>query len=209
MFKLEAGTEGKTLESINSELAALDEQLDEGDITVKDYNTKRDALNKIKCQIEMYDDINRQVAVQTVQNIWQASQREFFAENKEYIENPVLNAAYVHVVNGLLASEEGKKMTDRQLLLKAKETVDESLGRTARKGEGDDREKAKRAALAAAKKAEAEKGKGSVSLGNMPLAESQEMGDRFDTLDKLTGEEFENAVAALSESDRQAYGRRV
>ena len=33
-------------------------------------------------------------------------------------------------------------------------------------------------------------------------------GGCFDALDKLTGEDFENAVAALTDADREAYERR-
>jgi len=206
LFKLDAGADGKTLEGIAEELETLDEKFEQGDIALKDYNAQRDALNQAKFRLEMYKDINEQVANQTVENNWKAAQQEFFAENKEYRENPVLNAAYAHVVNGLLATEEGKKLTDRQLLTKAKETVEESLGIVREKGK--DKGDAGKAALEAAKRKEAEKGRDNASLSKMLLAESQEIGDRFDALDKLNGEDFENAIAALSESERKAYARR-
>jgi len=206
LFKLDAGADGKTLEGIAEELETLDEKFEQGDIALKDYNAQRDALNQAKFRLEMYKDMNEQVANQTVENNWKAAQQEFFAENKEYRENPVLNAAYAHVVNGLLATEEGKKLTDRQLLTKAKETVEESLGIVREKGK--DKGDAGKAALEAAKRKEAEKGRDNASLSKMLLAESQEIGDRFDALDKLNGEDFENAIAALSESERKAYARR-
>jgi len=225
LFKLDAGTDGKTLEDIDADLQKLDEQFEEGDIPLKDYNSKRDALNQAKFRLAMYEDINKQVAVQFVENNWKAAQKEFFADNPAYQDDQVLNAAFVHVVNGLLATDEGKKMTDRQVLMKARETVEESLwifsGKANEKDDGekedrakkddsskDNAEKEKREVIAAAKKKEAQKGHDSASLAKMPLAESLEGGDKFDVLDKLTGEEFENAIAALSDSERKTYARR-
>lgn len=208
IFKLNPGADGKTIEELSAELNKLDEQFEEGDISLKDYNAQRDALNQAKFRLEMYEDINRQVAVQTVENNWKAAQREFFSENRDYIENSILNAAYVHAVNSLLATDEGKAMSDRQVLLKAKETVEESLGM--KKGEGgkDDQGDAGKAALAAAKKKEAGKGRDGMSLRDMPKSQEDESGDRFDALDRLEGEEFENAIAKLSDSEREAYARR-
>jgi len=208
IFKLNPGADGKTIEELSAELNKLDEQFEEGDISLKDYNAQRDALNQAKFRLEMYEDINRQVAVQTVENNWKAAQREFYSENRDYIENSILNAAYVHAVNSLLATDEGKAMSDRQVLLKAKEAVEESLGM--KKGEGgkDDQGDAGKAALAAAKKKEAGKGRDGISLRDMPKSQEDESGDRFDALDRLEGEAFEVAIGKLSDSEREAYARR-
>jgi hypothetical protein len=163
-------------------------------------------------RIQMYEDISQQVAQQTIENHWKAAQADFFSENAEYFDNAILNAAYVHAVNKLLASDEGKAMSDRMLLLKAKEQVDEALGRTSKatddgKVKDIEDERAKRKAIADAKRAEADKGKGNVTLDKVPASKGTHE-DRFDALDKLTGEDFENAVAALTDADREAYERR-
>ncbi len=208
-FKLNAG-DGKNLEDIDSELKKLDEQFEEGDIPLKEYNAKRDALNQDKFKLQMYEDINKQVAAQAVEGRWKQAQQDFFDENQRYRENTVLNAAFVHVVNGLLATEEGKKMSDRAILLKAKATVEESLGIVS-KGEDkkeSDKEEAETAALAAAKKKEGEKGRDGMSLHNMPKSQEAEFGDKFDALDKLEGEEFELAIAKLSDAERKEYAHR-
>jgi len=207
-FQLKAGD--KTAEAIDAELTALDEKFEEGDITLKDYNAKRDELTREKWTAETYEDINRQVAAQSVDVRWKQAQQDFYAENETFSTNRHLNAAFVSEVNALLASEEGKKMTDAALLKAARKTVEESLG-IGKKEEpkaDDDREKEKREALAAAKKKEAEKGKDGASIRDLPLAQETEFDDKFDALDKLEGEDFENAVAQMSDAERKAYAHR-
>lgn len=203
-FQLKAT--GKTPEQIDEALKALDDQFEEGDITLKDYNARRDTLTREKWTAETYEDINKQVAIQTVENTWKQAQKDFFAANENFGTNAVLNAAFVHVVNGLLASEEGKKLTDAALLKKAKETVEESLG-IGKKGEPTKDDDGK-AALAAAKKKEAERGKDGKSIRDIPKDDSTEFGDKFDVLDRLDGEAFEKAIAKLSDAERREYGRR-
>lgn len=211
-FKLDAKS-GKTVEELTEDVKRLDEQLEEGDITLSKYNEDRTAALKAIWKIEMFEEINQQVAQQTIENRWKEAQQDFFSENKEYFDNAILNAAYVHAVNKLLASDEGKAMSDRMLLLKAKEQVDEALGRASKvtddgKVKDIDDERAKRKVIADAKKAEAEKAKGVVTLDKVPASKGTHE-DRFDALDKLTGEDFENAVAALTDAEREAYERRV
>ena len=63
-------------------------------------------------------------------------------------------------------------------------------------------------AMGDAKKAEAERGKETVSLGKLPKAQGADIDDRFDALDRMSGEDFENAIAAMSDADREAYARR-
>jgi len=207
LFKLDTGAEGKTLEGITEELKNLDEQFEEGDIHLKDYNAQRDALNQAKFRLEMYDDINKQVATQTVENKWKQAQKEFFEENESYRDNPDLNAALVRRVNNLLATDEGKKMSDRAILQKAREGLDESLGLGKGKRTKEDADPGKDA-LAEAKMKEAEKGRDGMSLRDIPKSQEAESGDKYDALDKLEGEEFEKAVAALSDAERQAYAVR-
>jgi len=207
LFKLDAGAEGKTLEGITEELKKLDEQFEEGDIPLKDYNAQRDALNQAKFRMEMYDDINKQVATQAVENNWKTAQMEFFEENESYRDNPDLNAAFVRRVNNLLATDDGKKMSDRAILQKAREELDESLGLGKGKSTKEDADPGKDA-LAEAKKKEAEKGRDGMSLRDIPKSQEAESGDKYDALDKLEGEEFEKAVAALSDAERQAYAVR-
>jgi hypothetical protein len=140
----------------------------------------------------------------------EAVQEDFFTENANYRENSILNAAFVHAVNTLLATDDGKRLTDRQILLKAKENVEQSLGIVTGKNEDKEKDKgdAGKAALEAAKEKEAQKGKDGVSLRDIPKSQQEDSGDKFAYLDNLEGEAFENAIAALSESERKAYARR-
>jgi len=202
-------TSGKTTEEIDAELTKLDEQFEEGEIPLKDYNAQRDALTREKWTIETYADINKQVATQTIENNWKKAQQDFFEDNEQYRDNPDLNVAFVNRVNKLLATDEGKKMSDRVLLQKAKEALEESLGfgKGKAKEEGSKGDTGKEA-LAAAKKKEAEKGRDGKSLHDIPKSQEFEGGDKFDALDKLDGEEFEKAVAALTDAERKAYARR-
>lgn len=55
---------------------------------------------------------------------WKESQRVFFAENPEYLNDRTKNLAFVEVVNRLSKTEGAKKMTDTQLLKIAKNECD-------------------------------------------------------------------------------------
>jgi len=76
---------------------------------------------------ENYEDINKNAAKQSVLVAWQKAQREFFAENPDYLKDKALNNAYVSIVDELLSKPEAAKMTDRQILLEGKRIVENSL----------------------------------------------------------------------------------
>ena len=66
----------------------------------------------------------------------------------------------------------------------------------------------KRTAIEAAKKAEAERAAAVKTLAKVPVSEGNQGDDKYDAIDKLTGEAYENAVAKMSDAERAIYAAR-
>ena len=66
----------------------------------------------------------------------------------------------------------------------------------------------KRKAVEEAKKAEAERAAGVKTLAKVPVSEGNTGDDKYDAIDKLTGEAYENAVAKMSDTERAIYAAR-
>jgi len=204
--------------------AALDAKLEEGEITLAEYNKQlRDLL---------YADINEQVLKGAAEKSWKDSQRAFYEQNPEYSGAPIalegdtpevaaararaMNLTLVDAVNTILATDESKKMTDAQIFALAKTRCDGVYKPRQPKGSPSEEAAAKAAAEAAAKKkalddakaAELAKATGVKTLKDVPAADSSMADDKFDMIDKLEGDAFQNAIARLSDADRAAYAAR-
>lgn len=213
-FVLQSEQKHGTIEEIEAKMAALDAKFEDGEVTLTEYNKERAGYVEAITEIKMFGTINAQVQKSAAEKGWKESQSEFFKGYPEYRDERIKNVAFVDAVNRLLASEESKTMTDAKVLEKAREECDAAFypnGRGTVKKEEDpapDAEAEKRKALEAAKKAEIDKAAGAKSLSNVPAAEGNLGDDKFDAIDKLTGEAYENAVAHLSAADRAIYAAR-
>ncbi len=67
----------------------------------------------------------------------------------------------------------------------------------------------KRAAIEAVKKAEAERAADVKTLAKVPVSEMNQGEDKYDAIDKLTGDAYENAVAKMSDAERAIYAART
>lgn len=72
------------------------------------------------------ESINKTAAATSAELTWKNAQQDFFRENPDYVNDKVLNKAFVIVVNELITKPESAQMTDRQVFLAAKLIVDKA-----------------------------------------------------------------------------------
>ncbi|MFZ4436804.1 MAG: hypothetical protein ACOYOS_00090 [Syntrophales bacterium] len=221
VFTLEAEKKHGTKEEIEAKMTALDTKFDDGDITLAAYNKERAEYVESLTEIKMFDKINAQVQKAASEKGWKDAQADFFRSNPEYSAVRAKNVAFADAVNRLLDTEESKKMTDAQIFEAAKKECDVAfhpagppkadeghVTSTAEKEAAAAIAEEKRKAIEAAKKVEAERAAAVKTLANVPVSEGNQGDDRYDVIDKLTGEAYENAVAKMSDMERAFYATR-
>ena len=180
---------------------ALDKQFDEGDITfsehkkaLREINQQRNALDRAELKAELAAE-----AYQTqIDNSWQASQTAFFASHPELnTANEVQMTALDHLVR-----QETKATLDKGGSIGVHE-----LERAYTKYK-----QAFNIEAAAPKQAKAPSAKNEgvipPNLGKLPAATANDTDDgKFAHLDRLEGVAFEDALAKLSDAQRDEYLR--
>ena len=180
---------------------ALDKQFDEGDITfsehkkaLREINQQRNALDRAELKAELAAE-----AYQTqIDNSWQASQEAFFSAHPEFkIDNEAKWAAFDQLVKN-----ETKSVLDKGGAVGVPE-----LERAYTKYK-----QAFNIEAAAPKQAKATgtKKEGVIppNLGKLPAATANDTDDgKFAHLDRLEGVAFEDALAKLSDAQRDEYLR--
>ena len=187
--------------ALDEKEAAIDQQYDEGDIlftehkqALRDINKQRNALDRAELKAELAAE-----AYQTqIDNSWQASQTAFFSAHPEInTANDVQMTALDHLVR-----QETKAVLDKGGVIGVPE-----LERAYTKYK-----QAFNIEAAAPKqaKAPASKNEGVVppNLGKLPAATANDTDDgKFAHLDRLEGVAFEDALAKLSDAQRDEYLR--
>ena len=180
---------------------ALDKQFDEGDITfsehkkaLREINQQRNALDRAELKAELAAE-----AYQTqIDNSWQASQEAFFSAHPEFkIDNEAKWAAFDQLVKN-----ETKSVLDKGGSIGVPE-----LERAYTKYK-----QAFNIEAAAPKQAKAPSAKNEgvipPNLGKLPAATANDTDDgKFAHLDRLEGVAFEDALAKLSDAQRDEYLR--
>lgn len=226
VFTLEAEKKHGTREEIETKMTALDTKFEDGDITLAAYNKERAEYVESLTEMKMFDKINAQVQKAAAEKGWKDAQAGFFSNNQEYSTERIKNVAFVDAVNRLLATDESKKMTDAQIFEAAKKECDAVFHPTGR-SKADDSDaasieekrkaieaaekveiEAKRKVIEDAKKTEAERAAAVKTLAKVPVSEGNQGDDKYDAIDKLTGEAYENAVAKMSDTERAIYAAR-
>jgi hypothetical protein len=221
VFILEAEKKHGTREEIEAKMSALDTKFEDGDITLAAYNKERAEYVESLTEMKMFDKINAQVQKAAAEKGWKDAQGDFFSSNPEYSAERIKNVAFVDAVNRLLATDESKKMTDAQIFAAAKKECDavfhpevppkaddDNVVSIEEKRKAIEAAEEKRKAIEAAKKAEAERAAGVKTLAKVPVSEGNQGDDKYDAIDKLTGEAYENAVAKMSDAERAIYAAR-
>ena len=222
-FVLEAEKKHGTKEEIEAKMVELDTKFEDGEIKLSEYNTARAGYVETLTEMKMFGTINAQVQKATAEKAWKDAQIDFFKHNSEYLGERIKNVAYVDAVNRLLATDESKTMTDAEIFEAAKvecDTVFYPAGRKPKGGanvtdietkraEVEEKKKAEEAkALDTVRKLEAEKSAGVKTLAKVPVSEANAGVDKYDIIDKLTGDAYEEAVAKMSDAERKIYAAR-
>lgn len=195
------------VDTLNKERGELMETYKNGDLDVEDMLEQRDAidaklrgLHDVKLKVEIAEEQNNQTAEQR----WKHEQDSFFGrENSKIYEDTVMFAALDQKVrelgnehpekSGLWVLEEADKYIRSKFNLTSVEDTGDKGGD--KKPDGS-----RKPDLTSVPK----------TLGDIPAAETNTAGDnKFAHLDKLTGLEFENALAQLSEADQEQYLRQA
>jgi len=221
VFTLEAEKKHGTREEIEAKMSMLDTKFEDGDITLAAYNKERAEYVESLTEMKMFDKINAQVQKAAVEKGWKDAQSDFFRSNPEYSAERIKNVSFVDAVNRLLATDESKKMTDAQIFEAAKKecdtvfhpegppkTDDGNVVSIEEKRKAIEAAEEKRKAIEAAKKVEADRAAGIKTLAKVPVSEGNHGDDKYDAIDKLTGEAYENAVAKMSDTERAIYAAR-
>lgn len=187
--------------ALDEKEAAIDQQYDEGDIlftehkqALRDINKQRNALDRAELKAELAAE-----AYQTqIDNSWQASQTAFFASHPELnTANEVQMTALDHLVR-----QETKATLDKGGSIGVPEL---ERAYTKYKQAFNIEAAAPNQAKAPASKKE---GVVPPNLGKLPAATANDTDDgKFAHLDRLEGVAFEDALAKLSDAQRDEYLR--
>ena len=191
------------------ELKSLKEALDEaqkkftdGDIDYAELDKIKDAYNEVKWTADFAAKSNKGVR----ETLWQWEQDRFLEDNTRFQKNTTLNAAFVAVVNVIINTEEGAKLTDRQVLAKAKVQVETDLGMLrGTPDKGLTEAEKKQQAIKNVKKNQGDRSNLSADVGSLPSADENVDADPFGYLDKLEGEKYQEAIDKLTPAQLQKY----
>jgi len=207
------------MDDIGTRMEELGDQLDQGDITAKEFQTanialmqEREALNSAVAKAEMYQEINQQNAEQ----MWQNEQDMFFASDaaKVYEDNGVLFAAFNEAVKEVARDDGFANTSGTDILQEAHRRVTDMIGGNTTSDNADttseetpNKESKAKDELEARRAAKQGKEK-VVTLGGLPAADGTDTsGGEFAGLDSLNGMELEAAVNRLSPEQQERYYR--
>ncbi len=197
------GVDQAELDGLKTKYDEAQQKFDDGDIDYAALDKAKDAYNKLQWKQEVAEEQNQATDSQH----WEWEQERFFEDNPQFSaeKNTTLNTALVGTVNRIIATEEGQKMSDKEVLQTAKKQVEKDLGIT-KQDNTDETEKKRKEALKKAKDAKSDRSKVDTDIGGLPTAEDNTTDtDEFAHLDRLEGDAYQNAVDALSPAAREKY----
>lgn len=144
------------------------------------------------------------INAETNQQKWQAEQQAFFKQHQAYTQPLLFNALNAEVVRIANLPESAGK-SGLQVLLAAKASIDKQLQAVTGKAPTAGQEQKPASGKKAEGKPKAER-PGVQTLGGVPTAQSADTGgDKWAHIDKLSGMDYERALANMSDADRTAY----
>lgn len=172
---------------------SLNEQFENGDITMAELLDGRDKINR-----EIYNaeaDASKQA---NAENAWQDAQYSFFKGNKHYLEeqNQKRYATLNVCVKAVAGSEDAASMSLSEILAKAKSMEEAMSGVASTTKEPAKEEKPPKSKLPDHQ-----------SLSEIPAAAPTETGkpNEFSYMENLVGLEYEKAIDAMSEAQRDRF----
>ena len=186
------------LDGLNAELATIKQKFDDGDISIDEYIDERDRISRSIVKAEL----KAEIASDEVAKSWERSQNDFLKQNGYLRENDIVYDAFAMQVNKILQTPKSRSMTDEEVLATAKQKVDAAFGRA------PEPHKKSESPVKKAKSEAADTSRVPQSLRGIPVAEPHDVdGSKFAYLDKLSGVEFEAAIAKLSSDDAARWAR--
>jgi len=203
---------------IQAKFTELDTKFDDGDITRAEYNTQRDKLNRqiVKHNIDLENDAKSAAREQENDILWKKEQMFFLSKKPEYFATKATDAVGKAKANAMFGalnemvksfSVSDPHLSGMQLLIKADKAVKEVFGVKPAEKKAEE------------KKADEKKDEGKPpakipdvkTLGDVPNASSNMDGvdDSFAQIDKLKGEDYENALERMSEKVKDSYLKRA
>jgi hypothetical protein len=111
------------LDKLKTALDEAKKKFDDGEIDYAKLDEIKDAYNEMKWKADFAVESNKNMQ----EGRWEWEQERFLDDNKDYRDNKTLNAAFVATVNAVIVTDEGKKMSDREVLVKAQEQIEADL----------------------------------------------------------------------------------
>lgn len=202
---------------LDTDQAALDRKLDEGDLESKDYARES---RKLADQRQELRDIRTEVDTVTRTNVatrtahWNAAQATFFDRRAEF-KTPIMMGALDAALRDLYANQKYAGADYNWLLAKAAAEVDKAMGKSeAAPAPPAATPGAKQAtpavdkAKAALARADADRKVLPTTLGGLPAADAEQPGSsggEFSHLDNLSGMELEEAIAKMPREAADRY----
>lgn len=186
-------------EAINKRLADLTRQFEDGEITTREFAsgqqeafTKLAELTKAEAKAEFARDFNNAQ--------WERDVRRFLRDNEQY-RSPILYQA-LNAALAVVNKEEGAESLDGdQLLREAHKRVMKEFGQQPPPAAKGARPMPKNAEAEARARRAAPK-----TLAEVPAADDADVaGGKFSHLDRLSGMDYERALAKLSPEEAAAY----
>jgi hypothetical protein len=202
------------LETIDTELKAIKQRFDDGDIDYEKYTDERLVYEKMLWHHEQAEMQNENA----VEQRWQWERDWYMQANTELNQSQVIYGAFASQVNALLADEEWSTAPGFELLTEAHRRVaseiDSISGPLTGSGAqpngrptGGDKEDADKKAADALKKAKAAEAgkKPPETLAKVPAAEENKDVSKWAVIDALEGEELQKAIDKMSPADLKEY----
>jgi hypothetical protein len=195
------------LTAIRDEVSNLKKQFDEGEVEYDIYMEKRLELKEMETAAKLRAEFNQEM----VQKNWEWEQNRFLDENPVIREDKRLFRAFAGEVNEILESADAANMSGRQILSKAKGSIDDLISIVQGKGtETQPKEKSpkdteKEDLTRDAKKKQADRSNIPKTLSNVPPAALNDDGGEFAHLDKLSGDKLEDALERMSNAELKRY----
>lgn len=179
------------VEGYSDKLSSLDTQFEDGDITLKEYNTQREQLLKQQLKAEIAEESRQQADQQK----WKWEIERFMEDNSSYQQDPILYAALDAAIKSLASKPEYSDKNGRWFLNEAHKQVSSRFGQAAAKPE----------AKKSAKQLDVPR-----TLSTLPAADANETGgDEFSNIEALFNKgkviEAERLLAKLTPDQQTRY----
>jgi len=189
------------LNELKTKFDEAKKKFEDGDIDYAELDEAKDAYNQAKWKKEYSEESNASMR----EARWKWEQENFLDANKDFKDNDTLHVAFVAAVNNLIASDEGKAMSDREVLEAAKKKVHKDLGVLKPSGDDGTKEKERQNAIRKAKEKMSDKTNIPQDIGGLPEAEENSDEKEFAYLDRLDGERLQAAVDRMTPAQLARY----